>query len=292
MIGVDGFSGFMTLRALQRSAYISVCLLMCDLACAQTTDAKLDAVKLAQQSTFVFNGTVVAASSTTVSQIPTSASTVVVTVDSVQRCTTNVCGAKKVTVRLLVPGSLKENEKATFFTAGQFLGSGIVVTELQHVTPPFDATAILASGSKALSDQALREQLAAARCVISGHVDSVQPLIGTAQRSGEHADPKLQDAKIKVLTVEKNGCLPAGTAFVDVVFPTSLDAAWVTAPRFHEGQDGIWILTTYAEGRFKAFAAAPSPRTYTASGSNDFRSLNDIAAIRSALSQNGAKKPQ
>jgi cytochrome c551/c552 len=191
---------------------------------------------------------------------------------------------------LLVPESVKEGEQATFFTQGWLLGSGVAVRELKHLTPPLgddQVKAMLAEGSKVLDDRALSSQLATASCVITGQVETVSPLKSASHKPSEH-DPKWQDAKIKVLTIEKKGCLSAKAQTIDVVFPSSKDIAWVNAPRFQEGQQGIWILNPIPGGKFKAFAA-PSPNTYTSLNAEDFKNLDKIAAVRSILRMNEVK---
>jgi hypothetical protein len=257
---------------------------------AQTGQSQLDATQLSQQSTFVFNGTVKKLNATTMPQLPAAESTAVVTVDAVQRCTTSLCGLAKSDVTVDLSSPLKVGDQATFFTQGWLLGSGVAVKEVKHVSPPLsdqEVNNILAQGSKALTEKALRDQLAAALCVITGQVEAVMPVKTLAPQPGEH-DPKWQDAKIRILSVEKKGCLGPAAKTVDVVFPTSKDIVWVNSPRFREGQQGVWILNPIPGGKFKAFAA-PSPNTYTSLRDQDFKGLDKIDAIRAILKENGAK---
>jgi hypothetical protein len=253
---------------------------------AQTNQSPLDSTQLAQSSTFVFKGTVQTVNATTVSQSPASPSTVIVRVDSIQRCSTNVCGTvgQTVTVRLLEPGSVKEGEQATFFTEGWLLGAGVAVLEIKHVSPAMDdgaVTALLATGSKTINDQALSIQVNLAACVITGQVQQVKPS-EMSDRPSEHEKADWQDATIKVLTVEKKGCQISKNNTIEVLFPSSKDIKWVASPRFHEGQTGIWILNPGPNGKFKA-GNAPSGKAYSSLGSGDFKSLDELAAVKSAM---------
>lgn len=277
-------------RCSGRTILMVVCVLGCAALLAQNSQNQLDAAQLSQQSTFVFNGTVKKLNATTMPQLPASDSTAVVTVDAIQRCTTNLCGLAKSDVTVALSSPLKVGDPATFFTQGWLLGSGVAVKELKHVSPPLsdqEVNGILAQGSKTLTEKALREQLAAAQCVITGQVEAVMPVKSLAPQPGEH-DPKWQDAKIKILSVEKKGCLGPTAKTVDVVFPSSKDIVWVNSPRFSEGQQGVWILNPIPGGRFKAFAA-PSPNTYTSLRDQDFKGLDKLDAIRAILKENGAK---
>jgi hypothetical protein len=274
------------LRRSSLFVYVAIWSIASSIAVAQTGQGQLDSTQLSQQSTFVFKGTVQKIKASTMSQVPASDTTAIVSVDSVQRCTTNLCGLAKssVTVALSAPESVKEGEQATFFTQGWLLGAGVAVKELKHVTPPLadaEVTSILAEGSRTLTNQALRNQLSAASCVVSGQVEAVTPLKNLSPRPTEH-DPKWQDAKIKVVTIEKKGCLSNGATTVDVVFPASKDIVWVNSPRFQEGQQGVWILNPIPGGRFKTFAA-PSANTYTSLRNDDFKGLDKLETIRSIL---------
>jgi hypothetical protein len=290
-------------RQIQSTTYIFVfwtCNLfsagmICRSADTQANNTTSDSVELAQVSTFVFNGTVQTLNGSTVSQAPASAHTAIVRVDSIARCSTNVCGSvgKLVTVKLLSADSVKNGEQYTFFTQGWLLGNGVAVIEIKHITPALSddvAKALLSEGSKAVSEQILGTQLASAACVITGEVLQVRRLELASDTPSEH-QAHWQDATVKVLSIEKKGCLPAGTKTVDVLFPSEMDkdTRWVAAPRFHVGQTGVWILYPGPNGKYKT-GAAPSGKTYSSPESGDFRSLEEISTIRSLLQKSGANK--
>lgn len=241
----------------------------------------MDEVKLSQQSTFVFHGTVEKTHASTMVLAPSSPSTVVVKVDSIVRSPATLASfaGKEVTVLLTEPDSLKEGTKATFFTQGWLIGSQVAVKELSHSISlqPGAAREMLANAEKKAQTQALKDELAGASLVITGQVIRVLGVPDHAYVS-EH-DPQWQDAAIQVSSVEK-GASPSQT--IHVLFPTSRDVAWANAPRFREGQRGIWILHK-VPGTDVFKGAAPAGRTFTALSNSDFRSLEEIEAIRTLV---------
>jgi len=59
---------------------------------------------------------------------------------------------------------------------------------------------------------------------------------------------------------------------VVVLFPGSRDIAWVNAPRFRVGQEGIWILTRDAKAN-----------GLTALDPLDFQAASELARVRRLL---------
>jgi hypothetical protein len=268
-------------------------LVFCSSVIAQQNSPTLDPTQLAQVSTFVFNGTVQTVNGSTLSQVPASSSTVTVRVDSIQRCSTSVCGSvgQAVTVRLLEPGSVRVGEQATFFTEGWLLGATAAVIEVKHVSPAMTdsaVTALLEAGSEIVIDQALAAQVSAAACVITGQVLQVKPA-QLSEGPSEHEKADWNDATVKVLTVQKKGCQVSKNNTVEVLFPTSKDIRWVASPHFESGEKGIWILNPGPNGKFKA-GSAPSSKAYSSLGAGDFRTLDELAAVESALQRSVARQ--
>ena len=63
-----------------------------------------------------------------------------------------------------------------------------------------------------------------------------------------------------------------------IKFPTSTDVRWRDAPKFHAGQEGVFLLhKTQLQAMPTAMAAAPlDDYEYTSLNAEDFQSLDDL----------------
>ena len=69
-----------------------------------------------------------------------------------------------------------------------------------------------------------------------------------------------------------------------LLFPASIDIMWVNAPKFHAGQEGIWLL--HSEQVPQA-AARTLPSVYTALASDDFQPWERGEQIRGVIEELG-----
>jgi hypothetical protein len=179
-----------------------------------------------------------------------------------------------VTVELLQPRELTRGDQAVFFTNGIVFGEHLEVKEVGHLPAPSDRAkmrsdlAALRAGAK---EETLKARLETSVAVVTGTVRRIRPLVQTGPKS-EHA-PDWAAALIAVESIEK-GSLTRKT--VTVYFPRSTDERWLRSPKFHSGEQGVWIL--HREGKYGLPTAA-----FTALNPTDFHPFAERRRIRQLL---------
>src|SRR5215469_1438387 len=113
-------------------AGLSLALLGC--ASAATSQATDNQAALMRKASIVFSGTVSQLAATSFADVPKSAQTMVVKVDSVAKKPAAVSLKKgdSVTVEVKDPSAFQEGSHGTFYTDGWIFGSGVAVKELGH----------------------------------------------------------------------------------------------------------------------------------------------------------------
>ena len=240
--------------------------------------------EFAAQSQFVFKGTVEKVNAATMPTIRATDQTAIVRVDDVLQ-TPPVMAAfvgSSITVQVGTDQHLEEGQRSVFFANGWQYGSELAVTAVnlrpaaeeeiaEPPTAPDDAVARFA-------DRQVRERVAGADLIVAGHVASVQPRAESAAEAQvfrEH-DPQWHDANLQVESVEKGS--PPDQA-VTVQFPRSTDVAWYHAPKFSEGDGGVWLLR-HKEGE-------PTRVVYTALHPMDFHPKEALPMIRQHIAALG-----
>jgi hypothetical protein len=182
--------------------------------------------------------------------VPVSEHTVVVHVDETLWAapTLDNFTGKDVTVYLIKPGSAEVGQTWVFFTNGWLYGKGLAVQEVgrleakenrvEGVGGPDELRKALVELRQKETDRSLVARMARAPLVISGKVVSTRPAPGGRRQASEH-DPDWWEAVIEVSSTEKGST--AGKQVV-VKYPNSKDELWIDSPKFHEGQEGVWIL--------------------------------------------------
>jgi hypothetical protein len=251
---------------------------------------------MAKQSSIVFVGTVGQVAATSFAGVPKSAQTIVVRVDSVLKKPAAVSLKKgdTVTVEVKDPAAFHEGTQATFYTEGWIFGSGVTVKELGHDSPPSGGGPGAAETSREMveqvpseiSDQDLQRLLSTCDYVVIGRVTAVHPWVipksaAPRYRTSEHS-ANWQEAVLQVQSVLKGPKLKKNKMVVR--FPLSRDVAWVSAPKFEPGQQGIFILrrdevsgaSTVSVGGYKA-------DVYTCLKPGDWLPMTQEARVRSLL---------
>jgi hypothetical protein len=271
----------------------------------------------AAKARFIFEGTVRKAKATTMKSVAATDRTVVVCVDRIiaaPEALTDFAG-QQVTVEVgegeeaVTPG-----QAYVFYTDGWIFGEGLAVRSAGH-EKAVAAAAAAASVHPGDPVRSLESRRASARAadaalIVSGRVSAVRlpeaeararaaVAAGTATTTtepiSEHA-PIWQEAVIDVDKVHR-GKLKAKQ--VVVRFPSSTDVRWYRAPKFHAGQEGVFLLhepepeaRPAAKGRPKAKAAsvaasagagaAVKPGEYTALDPADVQPLDELQRIMAA----------
>jgi hypothetical protein len=246
----------------------------------------------AKQSSITFVGTVNQVAATSLSAVPKSAQTIVVRVDSVLKKPAAVSLKKgdTVTVEVKDPAAFQEGTQATFYTEGWIFGSGVAVKELGHAAPP-SATAAETSekpvetAPSGVTDQDLQRLIAAADYVVIGRITDVHPWkvpksAAPRYRTSEHT-ASWQEAVLQVQSVLKGPKLKRNK--VVLRFPQSRDVAWVSAPKFEPGQQGVFILQKEDVSGAPASSGAAKADVYTCLRPGDWLPMTDEARVRSLL---------
>jgi hypothetical protein len=242
---------------------------------------------LARQSSIVFSGTVSRIGATSFADVPKSAQTLVVRVDSILKKPSAVSLRRgdEVTVEVKDPSAFQEGTRATFYTDGWIFGSGVAVKELGHEigTGVGETTKTGGADEKAhgqmqdqISDQELRDRLNSSDFVVIGRVTEVHPWKvpkSTTYHVTEH-DPDWHEAVVEVQSVLKGRKVKGNKIFVR--FARRNDVAWVHSPKFEKNQQGIFCLN-------RDQVVGRQSNAYTCLGHGDSLPMSDEARVRSIL---------
>ncbi len=266
---------------------------------------------LTGQAKFVFQGTVQKMKSVAFKEVPVSDRTVVVRVDQLIHAPEVLRDyvGRDVTVQLAPGEKVAKGETLIFYTNGWTFGEGLALQSVGHkeATPSTVSALALHPGDPVASLHA-REALAQAAdadLIVSGRVSAVRlpPEEATARaaamtsgrttdRISEHA-PLWQEAVIDIDEVHK-GSHPE--KHVVVKFPSSTDVRWHNAPKFHAGQEGVFLLhkgQVAARAIRAAGAAAAAPaQGYTALHFEDFQPFDELPRIKLATEARSRKRPR
>jgi hypothetical protein len=252
---------------------------------------------LVQQSSIIFAGTVSQLGATSFADVPKSAQTIVVRVESVLKKPSAVSLKKgdNVTVEVKDPGAFRPGMEATFYTDGWIFGSGVAVKELGHAMRPTrgkpGGTAsteekVIGQIEGQISDQELKQRMASADFVVIARVTDVRTwttpdAASLPHRITEH-DPDWHDAVIKIESVLKGPKLKKNKLIVR--FPQCNDVAWVHAPKFEKHQEGIFFLKKdEISGAPVALLEGTKVNAYTCLRPGDWLPKSDAARVRSLL---------
>jgi hypothetical protein len=250
---------------------------------------------LAKQSSITFVGTVSEVAATSLAAVPKSAQTIVVRVDSVLKKPAAVSLKKGdiVTVEAKDPAAFHEGTQATFYTEGWIFGSGVAVKELGHDAAPSGGTpATVETPEKTvvqypseISDHDLQRLIAKADYVVTGRITDVHPWTvpksaAPRYRTSEHS-ASWHEAVLQVQSVLKGPKLKRNK--IVLRFPQSRDVAWVSAPKFEPGQQGVFILQKEDVSGAAASSGAAKADVYTCLRPGDWLPMSEEARVRSLL---------
>jgi hypothetical protein len=238
------------------STSLLLTMLFVNLQGGQDYSNKID--ELVRQSTFIFKGTVQKLNATTMNVVPATDSTVVVKVEELYYANDPDKGflSKNITVQLIAPNSVKENQQAVFFTQGRLYGDSVAVVELGHID--FDRQALANQLGERVYDEAkkkpdalLQSRLNSAELVVSGESIETMPARNLPRRPISEHDPQWWEARFRIDSVEKGS---TSRSTIVVYYPTSIDIVWRGSPRLKRGQQGILLLHA-REGKWLPYDA-------------------------------------
>lgn len=197
-----------------------------------------------RESSFVFHGTVLRANASNISAVPGSDNTAVVRVDRVVHNPGSLDDftGRAITVQL-TDSQMREGQEVVFVTEVVLYGETLLVQEQGRIQATTrDSAAVdlqVQSALMAAADRELQTRINDAELVVVGRVGQVRPPSDQRlQGPGTEHDPDWREAVIAVESVEKG---TPGDPLI-VLFANSRDVVWDLAPKFEEGQEGIWIL--------------------------------------------------
>lgn len=200
-----------------------------------------------KESRLIFKGEVVLMNSSTIDQADPSETGVVKVWEIIEgKEVLEPFLQQNITVKFLKPAEMKKGLKALFYANVWIIGESIAVSEVGHEPlneDAFKSTDVqkkIQTNRTVLIGDTLTAQLAKAELVVSGRVIAVRKLTMQSPKESEH-DPQWMLAEVKVDEVlKKTGTADSTMRFA---FAASNDVMWYRAPKFKEGQTGIWILS-------------------------------------------------
>ena len=226
-------------RPIPRPLPAAAVLSFCASAWLCTGAAQLNATEppsSAGDASYVFLGTVEAASASTVQGLAGSEETYSVRVEEIRYQAGSFTDQTGKPLTLLAGAtSLVEGERYIFHTEPFLFGKSLAA-QLLAAEPSTDR-----EGGRAivnLSEKRLLERVGLADLIVVGHVEEVQ-LLGPAPEADSEHHPELHTARIQVEKAVK-GARAVGE--VEAVFAASIDVQWYRAPKLGVGDRGVFLL--------------------------------------------------
>ena len=235
--------------------------------------------ELIRQSRFIFRGTIQKLKAVTMAAVPVTDNMAIVKVDEVFQAPETLGDQtnKEITVQLAQTQNVEEGQQAVFYTNGWLYGKSLAVREVGHRPITLTASSRVPNRitriAQKTADEELQNRIANADLVVVGKVSNIRPVAPTeGQMVREHA-ADWWVAVIKVEAIEK-GNLSQDT--LALLFPSSIDVTWHDVPKFHAGQEGIWILNI-------GQVPEVDPELYAVLTPLDFHEKNQLDRIRSLI---------
>jgi hypothetical protein len=226
--------------------FSSISVMMLILTQCTTTGKYPDELdKLVPGSSFIFKGKVILLhTATTDEKDVTNTGVVLVTeVIDAPEFLQNVSG-QQVTVRFTEINKVNVGEERMFFTEPYWIGETLGVTEIGSLLKSdklYESKEILTYIKQAREKQAdeqLGKILKDSRTVIAGKVLKISEPEGKVKTATEH-DPEWKEAEIQIDQTLK-GKIESKT--VKILFASGKDVMFFQAPKFKEGDEGIFII--------------------------------------------------
>lgn len=186
----------------------------------------------------------------------------------------------EITVAFREGEAIQPGNRMVLFATSWLYGRSLAVVEVGR-TEDRERSAMrnqVGEAQQRLADERLQERINLAELVIVGRVEKTQPAPKHGPRIPitEH-DPDWWEAVIHVESVEKGH---HEGPLITILFPNSVDIAWSQSPKFHPGQEGIWILQRDQKERGWPMLRIPG---LTALDPLDFHPRSEVGRIRGLM---------
>jgi hypothetical protein len=193
---------------------------------------------------------------------------------------------KSITVYLQAREGIEEGQRMTFFASPYYYGKNIGVLEIGRTTLSAAEIREPTINARMLQlDQELKERINGAQLIVSGRVVNTRPY-QSKYLPGIEEGVEWWTAEIRMETVEK-GQPPSDNLWI--YFPTGGEPEWGLYPKFHPGQEGIWLLRPITEiEENENNKGQPMERNdyeifLVAHKSTDYHAISDLARIQLLL---------
>jgi hypothetical protein len=243
-------------------------------------------------SDIVFDGTVLFVGAVSFYGVPASDKTMMVRIDAVhdQPASVMLAQGDTVTVQAVDPTVFRRNRQATFYTQGWIFGEGVAVREVGHEVNTENAGIARAQDTvpqirQQQQDAQLRARMMAADMVMVGRVVSVGPsTLAAFQTNTQPISEHTADWREAVIQVDEWIKGNQGDQRIVMRFPTSLDVQWYDAPRFTEGQEGVFICDRdEVSGTAFAMLSGEQKIAYTALSPQDLHPRDQADRLKALL---------
>jgi len=180
-----------------------------------------------------------------------------------------------VTIELATGYRPQVGERVIFFTNGLVYGTQVVLREIGHREGTAQSEKEVTAAIESLPIRHLESRLETADFVVVGRVKHVRPS-GLKEPTSFHS-PKWMIADVNVTHWLKG---KPSDGEIAVLFPSAHDVLWAGAPRFHQGEEGIFLLRK----GYRKWGAPPEAQS--ALDAADFQPMDTLSHIRSLLRQN------
>jgi hypothetical protein len=253
-----------------------------------TMSPRLSGEQLAQQSSFIFVGTVKELQAATMPEVPVNNGTIVVEVNEVLLSPPAYRDYRgQLTVQLPEGQEVKVGEQRVFYTNGWLYGSSLAVQAIDHLAVKGDIVHLrneIRAAVGSLMDRDLSRRIENADVIVFGEVSEVWPafVLNALEPKSFHA-PDWHEAVIRVASVEKGN---VSEEQISVTFPMSSDVQWSKVPKFQPGQRGIYLLKTVpirdliGRPEMTEVQRVPQQETFTALDPLDFQPEARLDQVR------------
>ncbi len=221
---------------------------------------------------FIFRATVEQISAATLPEISDVSQCIIVKVNEVVWAPPGFTDwtGKSITVNVKGNDKHKVESEVLFYTNGWLYGRSLAVVEVNSMDTQELSNAQVLAGVQKDQDDEVQKSLKRAELVVSGKVIRISEPV--KQRIDSEHDPLWVTAEIEIDKTLKGSDSRSTLSFQ---FPSSTDIMWENAPKFKEGDTGVWLLRRSQQ----------QDDTFSVTETGDYYPLNRANYIEKLLKQ-------